>query len=115
MIQVLKHWFNRYFSDPHVIVLALLLVFGFAFVILAGKVLAPLFAAIIIAYLLDGPVERLACLPGVPRILAVSIISLFFMTFLAILLGIFIPLVLQQAGEFLRELPAMMAKSGSAI
>jgi len=115
LIQLLKHWFNRYFSDPQVIVLALLLVFGFAFVILSGKVLAPLFAAIIIAYLLDGPVERLSGCPGVPRILAVSIIVLFFMTFLAILLGIFIPLVLQQAGEFLRELPAMVAKGQHAL
>ncbi len=115
MIPLLQRWFNRYFSDPQVIVLALLLVFGFTFVLLAGDVLAPLFAAIIIAYLLDGPCERLAGLPGMPRTLAVSIILLFFMTFVAILLGIFIPLVLQQAGEFLRELPAMMGKGQQAL
>ena len=115
MISLLQRWFNRYFSDPQVIVLALLLVFGFTVILLGGEVLAPLFAAIIIAYLLDGPFERLVRLPGMPRILAVSLILLGFMTFVVVLLGIFIPLVLQQAGEFLRELPAMVGKGQQAL
>lgn len=115
MIPLLQRWFNRYFSDPQVIVLALLLVFGFTVVLLAGEVLAPLFAAIIIAYLLDGPFERLARLPWMPRTLAVSIILLAFMSFVTVLLGVFIPLVLQQAGEFLRELPAMVGKGQQVL
>jgi putative permease len=59
VIGLLQRWFTRYLSDPQVIVLALLLLFGFTVVLLAGEVLAPLFAAIIIAYLLDGPYERM--------------------------------------------------------
>ena len=115
MIQLLRDWFDRNFSDPRAVVLALLLIFGFTLVIFASDILAPLFAAIVIAYLLDGPLERIVCCPGMPRVIAVSITLVLFMTFLIILLGIFMPLLMQQAGEFLRELPTMIGKGQKVI
>jgi putative permease len=115
VIQLLRDWFDRNFSDPRAVVLALLLVFGFGLVIFASDILAPLFAAIVIAYLLDGPLERIVCCPGMPRVIAVSITLVIFMTFLIALLVIFMPLLFQQAGEFLRELPDMIGKGQKVL
>jgi len=36
MLQVLKQWYERHFSDPQVVLLALLLIFGFALIFFAG-------------------------------------------------------------------------------
>ena len=115
MIQIFRAWFDRNFSDPRAVVLAVLLVLGFALVIVASDILAPLFAAIVIAYLLDGPLERIVCCPGMPRIVAVSITLLVFMLFITALLVIFMPLLFQQAGEFLREMPSMIGKGQQAL
>lgn len=107
MLQVLRSWYDRHFSDPQVAILALLLVFGFVVVIFAGRLLAPLLASIIIAYLLEGAVsffER----RGVRRILAVmAIFSVFLAVFLLVLFGV-LPILSQQVGQLARELPSMI-------
>ncbi len=115
MMEYIRSWFNRNFSDPQTVVLALVLISIFAIVILASDILAPLFAAIVIAYLLDTPLERMACCPGLPRVIAVSIILFVFMAFIAVLLVVFLPMVFQQAVEFLREMPVMIGKGQQAL
>ena len=63
-MELLKNWFRRSFSDPQVVILGLFLVVGFAIIIGLGKWLAPMFASLVIAYLLEAMVyqlQRLAC------------------------------------------------------
>ena len=111
----LRLWYQRYFSDPQVLALALLLVVGVAVVVLWGRILAPLIAAVIIAFLLDAAVERLACCPGMPRLVAVGIVFTLFMALVVGVLLILAPLVLQQAGQLLREVPAMLSHGQQAL
>jgi len=54
VIAIIKVWFNRYFSDPEAVLLALLLIGGFTLVITMGHILAPLFASMVIAYYCNG-------------------------------------------------------------
>ena len=59
MIARISSWFQRHFSDPQVVILALFLVLGVALVLMFGRMLTPVLASLIIAYLLEGPVQRL--------------------------------------------------------
>ena len=65
-MELLKDWFRRSFSDPQVVILGLVLVVFFAVVVGLGAWLAPMFASIVIAYLLEAVVNRLQRL-GMPR------------------------------------------------
>ena len=58
-MNVVTLWFKRTFSDPQVVILGVVLVAAFAIVIGMGRMLAPVFARIVIAYLLEGLVTRL--------------------------------------------------------
>lgn len=107
MISFIRDWYQRHFSDPQVVLLVILLIFGFVVVMLAGKVLAPLIAAIVIAYLLDGAVTRLSRL-GVPYLLSVSVVFIVFMAVVMAVLIWLMPLLIKQTGQFFSEVPNML-------
>lgn len=50
MLQYLKDWYTRKFSDPDAVTLFLLLVTSFAVIILFGDILAPIIVALVLAY-----------------------------------------------------------------
>lgn len=58
-MQIVTNWFKRYAADPQVVFLTLALIIGFAVVLIMGDMLAPVFASIVIAYLLEGLVAYL--------------------------------------------------------
>lgn len=112
-MEVLKDWFRRSFSDPQVVILGLFLVIGFAIIIGLGAWLAPMFASVIIAYLLDGLVNRLARI-GVPRVVAVTLVFLLFTALLIVLFFGLVPLVLRQLTQFVQQFPNYIA-SGQEV
>lgn len=109
MIQVLRSWYQRYFSDPQAVILALMLVIGFAIVLIFGGMLAPVLASVVIAYLLEGLV-RFLVRRKVPRLAAVLLVFLGFMAFLLYLLFGLMPLLWYQVTQFFQELPNMIAR-----
>lgn len=109
MKKLIQHWFHRYFSDPQVIILVLLLLFGLVTILLLGHMLLPVFVAIIIAYLLDGFVSWLQ-LFRISRNIAVSIVSLFLIAMIVAMLTLLLPLMSDQIAQFIQELPNMIAK-----
>ncbi len=114
MLQVLSRWYKRYFSDPQVVLLTLLLIMGFALIVFAGEVLAPIVAAIVIAYLLDGAVIRLEK-HGIRRaVAAVSVFLVFVCLFTGILIWL-VPLIFNQLGDFFAETPSMLNRANNII
>ena len=109
MIRYLQEWYRRHFSDPQVVILALILIIGFAVILVAGDIIAPLLAAIVIAYLLDGAVELLRR-AKMPRLVAALIVFVLFSAFIVLMIFGLVPLLSQQVTEFFRELPNMIAK-----
>ena len=104
-MELLRDWFRRSFSDPQVVILAVVLLL-FALVVFGlGAWLAPMFVSIVIAYLLEAVVGRLQRL-GMPRMLAVLIVFLLFMTVLVFLLFGLIPLVSRQLTQLVQQLPS---------
>ncbi|MCG6895220.1 MAG: AI-2E family transporter, partial [Desulfobacteraceae bacterium] len=109
MIQLFRQWVERYFSDPQIIILAILLIFGFLLIFFFGGILAPVFAAMVIAYLLDGMVVRMEQW-RVPRIFAVLVVFLLFVTCALVLLIGLLPSISRQVAQLLQDLPSMVAR-----
>ncbi|MDH5392856.1 MAG: AI-2E family transporter [Gammaproteobacteria bacterium] len=107
MINILKSWYERHFSDPQVIILALLLLL-FAFISLTfGHILAPVIAAIVISYVLEGAVGKLQKL-GLPRMLSViAVFVIFIFAILLLSLGM-LPLIVNQLIQLVKEFPNMI-------
>ncbi len=59
MFEFISRWYRRYFTDPQASLLVVLLVISIVILATMGKMLAPLFAALIIAYLLYGAAPKL--------------------------------------------------------
>jgi len=114
MIEFLSNWFKRNFSDPQVVILALLLVAGFAIVIFMGRMLAPVLASVVIAYLLEG-LTGLLERRRIPRLVAVlGVFGVFMVFLLFILLGLMPPLSRQLSG-LIQELPNMVSQGQQAL
>ncbi|WP_018863543.1 MULTISPECIES: AI-2E family transporter [Thioalkalivibrio] len=113
MIDVLREWYRRHFTDPQVVILAFLLLAGFLIIVFAGRILAPLLASLIIAYLLEGAVQKLIRL-HVPRLLAVTIVLLVFLALTVAALFSVVPLMSAQVTQLVRELPGMI-REGQAL
>lgn len=107
-MHIVSDWFRRYFSDPQVVILAVLLVGGFAVVISMGDMLAPVLASVVIAYLLEGLV-RLLERRGLPRLPAVIIVFVGFFAFLLFVLFGLMPLLSRQVTQLFTELPQMIS------
>jgi putative permease len=104
-MELLRDWFRRSFSDPQVVILGLFLVVGLAIVVGLGTWLAPMFASIVIAYLLEAIVERLQRM-GVPRLPAVILVFLLFITILLFLFFGLVPLVSRQLTQLVQQFPS---------
>lgn len=107
-MEPIRAWFRRHLEDPEVLVLAVLLLGGVALVVVAGRALSPLIASVVIAYVLDAPIERMRGL-GVPRPLAFGAVYVGFVALLLLSLLAFLPLLLQQIEQVVRALPGMIA------
>ncbi|MBE0465134.1 MAG: AI-2E family transporter [Halomonadaceae bacterium] len=108
MRTIFKSWVERYFSDEEALVLLLILVAGFAAIIWFGRMLAPFFTALIVAFLLQGVVSALTR-RGVPHLLAVITIFLAFVSVLLALAFILMPLIWNQLVGLVQETPRMFA------
>ena len=114
MIKLLQEFYRRHFSDPQALLLALLIVGGLAVVIVTGAMLLPVFAAIVVAYLLDDVVDILERY----RISRSRGVWLVFLVFLAALLFIIfglIPLLSIQISHLVAELPNMLSRGQDAL
>ena len=113
-MEVLRQWFQRFSADPQAVILVLVLVVGFVVVLTMGKMLGPVLAALVLAYLLDGVVSTLHE-NGIPRLAAVILVFIVFMVFLMFsLLGLF-PRLSYQVTQLVNQLPSIISKGHDAL
>lgn len=108
-LEVISGWINRYFSHEEAINLVLLLALAGLVLFLLGGVLAPLLAALVIAFLLQGLVRRLMIL-HVPERGAVYLTFSLFVGAMIAFLGFVVPLAWQQLRGMTRALPEVMVR-----
>lgn len=114
MIDVLRSWYVRHFSDPQAVILALMLIFGFVLIAIMGNVLTPVIAAVVIAYVLEGVVRKLSCLK-IPRLFSVTIVVSGFVFLLLILMLGLSPLMTKQLSQFFLEVPNMLTRGQTLL
>jgi putative permease len=110
----LTRWFKRTFSDPQVVLLALILVTGFAVLYGLGRMLAPVIASVVIAYLLEAAVGRCQ-LWGLPRLSSVLIVFALFMATLVFLLFGLVPRVSGQLSQLVQQLPSYITQGQTVL
>ncbi len=113
-MDIVRRWFRRYLSDPQVVILALVLLGGFAIVLTMGQMLAPVLAALVLSYLLEGVVSALQH-RGVPRSIAVIVVFLLFLVFLVFLLVGVVPRLSHQVTQLVHQLPNIVGKGQESI
>ena len=106
-MKMITDWFRYQFNNPQVVFLTLFLVLLFVVVVLMGNMLAPLLAAVVIAYLLEGLVGVLEK-TRLPRLSAVLVVYFAFLLFVVLILFGLLPLLSQQATQFVQQIPSML-------
>jgi putative permease len=114
MLKVLQDWFHRYFSDEQAVVLAILLVLGFAVVLNLGGMLAPVLTGLILAFLMQGLVNAFERL-RLPQIVAVWLVFILFVSALALFMLVLVPLIWRQLSGLFNELPRMLGEWQSLL
>ena len=103
-------WIRRVLPNGQAVSLAIMLIVGCVTVISLGRILMPVFAAGVIAYLLEGLVG-LAERHRLPRLISVVIVFNLFMAFLFFVLLALLPLLYQQSMQLVQQLPAWVNKT----
>ncbi|MEH6628117.1 MAG: AI-2E family transporter [Motiliproteus sp.] len=104
MLKVFGSWIERYFSDEEALLLFVFLVVALITVLTLGGMLAPVFAGMILAFLMQGMVAKLKQL-GAGHTWSVSVVFLGFISAFMALLLIVIPETWRQLVNLLNELP----------
>jgi len=104
MLNLISNWFKRYFSDPQIVFLVLFLLAILAIIIYFNHILAPVFAAVVLAYLMEGVVTKI-CRHFPKRLIVVICVFLTFLTVLLISIFVFTPLLWEQATQLIKETP----------
>ncbi|NAW64485.1 AI-2E family transporter [Photobacterium halotolerans] len=106
MLEMISRWYQRRFSDPHAVSLVAILLVGFITIYFFGNLIAPLLAAIVLAYLLEWPVMYLTRMK-VPRTLAVTLVILLFAGLMVMAVFVLIPVIWHQISNLLSDVPSM--------
>ncbi|WP_394241788.1 AI-2E family transporter [Vibrio astriarenae] len=106
MLDMVRRWYKRRFSDPDAVSLAAILIFGFITIYFFGGLIAPLLVAIVLAYLLEWPVNQLTKV-GLPRTPAVIFVVTTFCGLMLLAVFGLIPTVWQQISNLVNDVPKM--------
>ncbi len=109
MLDIIRDWYNRNFSDPQTVILVLMLLGVSGLLWLFGGILAPVLVAVVMAYLLEGVVATLER-RGVNRTLSVVFVLVLAISIAAVLAFGLLPILSKQVTELVRSLPDMVAK-----
>lgn len=114
MFEILNRWYERYLFEEESVLLLILTILFLVLLATIGDVLAPLLAAIVLAYLVQGVVNLLTRL-GLPSWLGFSISFTFFIgVFFGIIFGL-LPLVWRQSVALLAEVPRMVEEGRTLL
>lgn len=113
MLGIFKHWGQRYFSDEEAVLLLVLLLAGTLVVVFFGTMLAPVLAALVLAYLMQGLVAALER-RGLSSLLSVALVFALFMSLLALTLLVLLPMVWRQTALLLQDQLPFVLKNGES-
>lgn len=111
---MVRAWFARHLADPQVVALTLVLLVGFGIVVLMGDMLASVMASLVIAYLLEAPVQVMERW-HLPRGLAVLLVFLLFTALLLVVFFALVPLLARQVAQLVENLPGILDRAEALL
>ena len=114
MFKVVNSWIDRYFSDEEALLLFVFLAASLVIILTLGSMLAPVFAGLIIAFLMQGLVQKCKNI-GMSHNWAVTLVFIAFISAFMALLLIVIPNAWRQLASLLNELPRMVKQGQSLL
>lgn len=114
MIRIFNRWIERYFADEEAVLLAVIIAGSLAVVLWMGVVLAPMISAVIIAFLMQGVVERFK-IWGISHIVAVTLAFLILAGSIVIGLLYILPALWDQVINLFTEAPRMLKEGQSLL
>jgi len=105
---------KRFLPNSQAVSLAIILIVSFVLIFSLSSLLMPVFASIVLAYLLEGLVGK-AENSGMPRLPAVLLVFSVFMSCLGFLLFYLMPLVSQQAVELIQNIPDIINSAQKGV
>ena len=109
MFKVVDSLIKRYLSNEEVVIFILLLLGGVGVLAYWGGILAPVLIAIVLAFLMQGVVNKLKSF-GLGHTVAVSFVFLVFMAAFSLFIGFMIPIAWRQAVKLVNDLPRMVGE-----
>jgi len=114
MRRLIRGFLDRYFHDEEAVIFTILLAVALVVLLTMGSILAPLLAAVVIAYLLQGLVNLLLRY-NVPYLPAVTLVFLLFVgVFMSVLLWL-LPQVWMQFVRLINELPRLIVQAQGVL
>jgi putative permease len=106
MFKIVDTLIKRYFSNEELVVFLLFLIATLCVLVFWGGILAPILIAIVLAFLLQGLVDRLQRL-GLGHILSVFVVFFTFLTACGVFIGVMVPIIWRQAVRLVQDVPRM--------
>ncbi len=114
MLKVFRQWIDRYLSDEEAVIIVLLMVFVLVVLAALGEVLAPVIAALVLAFIMQGLAARMEKW-GVPHAIALWITFVVFLGGMVWAMLVVLPRAWQQTVNLFRELPRIMETTEDAL
>lgn len=105
-MHVIREWFTRQLSNPQTVSLLLLFLVCWVLLTFFTPVFTPIFAAAVVAYLLEAPVRRLEQL-GLSRAPSAMVVWALTVIAVALVLSMLLPQLLRQSVQVVTELPKL--------
>lgn len=113
-LDFVRDFFHRFLPNSQVVSLAISLFVGSVLIYGLSGLLMPVFASIVLAYLLEGLVGK-AERRSVPRVIAVHLVFFAFLTVLGFILFVLVPMVSEQTVQLVQRIPEMVSSAQSQI
>lgn len=114
MVKLLRDWYERHFTDPEAVFLFFLLVGGALILGTMGQILAPVLAAIVIAFVLEWLVKLTGYLK-IPRLVAVLGVFALFCGLMAFLVFALMPLIWHQIETLINDAPRIISSWNTTL
>jgi putative permease len=114
MYSIFRTWIDRYLAKEEAVLLILMMVAAVIILMTMGDILAPFIASIIIAFLMQGMVDRLETW-GAPHLAAVIAATLVFVGGLALIILVLLPGMWQQTVRLVGEIPILLEEWRSLL
>lgn len=111
---MIRDWLKQTFADQRIVMLIGMVFLFMGFIIWTAQMMAPVYASVIISFLLHPRVRWLER-HGCPHLLAVMLIFVVFLGGLVLTVFAFLPLFLQQMAAFAQQIPSLVSAAQTTL